>query len=587
MALLCVSSVQLPLDMQESISMSKLRKQVFACLSLATLFAAALAIAPDSGGQTTQRSASQQSADTAAAGAPLFEGLGKYRRRVTTSSPEAQRYFDQGLAFLQAFNHDEAIRSFTAAGTLDPNCAMAWWGVAFANGPHINNPVVPEERAKAAWEALGKAQRAAAKASAVERALIAALGRRYANPQPDDRKPLDLSFAEAMRKVWQQFPSDPDVGAFFAESMMDLRPWDLWTAGGHAHPGTGEIVAAIEKVLTLSPNHPLALHLYIHAVEASPNPGRAADEADRLRDLMPGLGHMVHMPSHIDVRLGKWAVAAVANDKAIAADKTYRETSPDQGFYRVYMAHNQHMLSFAAMMQGQSKRSIDAINAMASGIPAEWIKQNAAIADGFTAMPLEVLVRFGKWEEVLAAPEPAEYLPIARGLWHCARGIAYAAKGDIASAKLEQEKFAKAAALISEEAFFSNNKGRDLMHVAQHLLAGEILYRDGKTDQALAELRQAVAAEDLLRYAEPPDWLIPTRHALGATLLHAGRTAEAEKVYRADLQKLPENGWSLYGLAKSLAQQGKSPAAVQKRFEQAWQNADIKISSSCLCLPGK
>jgi tetratricopeptide (TPR) repeat protein len=296
---------------------------------------------------------------------------------------------------------------------------------------------------------------------------------------------------------------------------------------------------------------------------------------------------MVHMPSHIDVRLGQWALAAVANDKAIAADKAYREKSPDQGFYRVYMAHNQHMLAFAAMMRGQSKRSIDAIHAMADGIPADWIKENAAIADGFTAMPLEVLVRFGKWDEVLAAPEPAEYLPIARGMWHCARGIAFAAKGDIGSAKAEQEKFAEARAMLADEAFFSNNNGRDLLHVAQHLLAGEILYRDGKTAQGLAELRQAVAAEDLLRYAEPPDWLIPTRHALGATLLHAGRAEEAEKVYRADLVKLPENGWSLYGLAKSLALQDKNDeaAAVQKRFERAWQDADIKISSSCLCLP--
>jgi tetratricopeptide (TPR) repeat protein len=571
--------------------MSKTQTTTVPCLSLATVVVVALVVTPNTPGQTTQRApvASNQRPGDAAAKAPLFEGLGKYRRKVTTSSPEAQRYFDQGLAFLQAFNHDEAIRSFEQAGRLDPNCVMAWWGVAFANGPHINNPIVVEARAKAAWEALGKAQRAAAKGAPIERALVEALAKRYANPQPDDRKPLDEAFAAAMRKVWQQFPADPDVGAFFAESMMDLRPWDLWTPDGRMQPGTNEIVATLEKVLARWPEHPLALHLYIHAVEASPNPRRAADEADRLRALMPGLGHMVHMPSHIDVRLGQWSIAAVANEKAIAADKTYRAGSPEQGFYRVYMAHNQHMLSFAAMMRGQSKRSIDAINEMASGIPADWIKENAAITDGFTAMPLEVLVRFGKWDEVLAAPEPAEYLPIARGLWHSARGIAFAAKGDIASAKAEQEEFAEARAKVPEEAFFSNNKGRDLMHVAQHLLAGEILYRDGKTDQALAELRQAVAAEDLLRYAEPPDWLIPTRHALGATLLHAGRAAEAEKVYRADLEKLPENGWALYGLAKSLTLQGKKDdaAAVQKQFEKAWQDADIQISSSCLCLPGK
>jgi tetratricopeptide (TPR) repeat protein len=571
--------------------MLKMHAKTLTCVALTTVVLTAMVVTPNMPGETTQRAplASKQGSGDTTAQAPLYEGLGKYRRKVTTSSPEAQRYFDQGLAFLQAFNHDEAIRSFEAAGRLDPNCAMAWWGVAFANGPHINNPIVPEDRAKAAWEALGKARRAAAKGTPVERALVEALASRYANPQPEDRKPLDAAFAAAMRKVWQQFPADPDVGAFFAESMMDLRPWDLWTADGRMQGGTDEIVATLEKVLARWPEHPLALHLYIHAVEASPDPRRAADEADRLRDLMPGLGHMVHMPSHIDVRLGQWSIAAVANEKAIAADKAYREKSPDQGFYRVYMAHNQHMLAFAAMMRGQSKRSIDAINEMARGIPVDWIKENAAIADGFTAMPVEVLVRFGKWDEILAAPEPAEYLPIARGLWHCARGIAFAAKGDIASAMDEQERFAEARAKVPEEAFFSNNKGRDLMHVAQHLLAGEILYRDGKTDQALAELRQAVAAEDLLRYAEPPDWLIPTRHALGATLLHAGRADEAEKVYRADLEKLPENGWALYGLGKSLSLLGKKDdaAAVQKRFEQAWQEADIQISSSCLCLPGK
>jgi tetratricopeptide (TPR) repeat protein len=572
--------------------MSKVRSVTLGGIWLLALLRTLLVIAADSNGQVAppKPADARTGIGVKTASAARFEGLGRYRRKVSTSSPEAQRYFDQGLAFLQAFNHDEAIRSFAEAGRLDPNCSMAWWGVAFANGPHINNPVMPEARAAAAWEALGKAQRAAAKASAVERALIGALGKRYASPQPDDRKPLDLAFATAMRKVWQQFPSDQDVGAFFAESMMDLRPWDLWTADGRTQAGTGEIVQTLEAVLKLAPDHPLALHLYIHAVEASPDPKRAADEADRLRDLMPGLGHLVHMPSHIDVRLGHWELAAIANDKAIAADKAYRAKSPDQGFYRVYMAHNQHMLAFAAMMRGQSMRSIDAIHAMAEGIPADWIKENAAIADGFTAMPLEVLVRFGKWDEVLAAPEPAEYLPIARGLWHCARGIALAAKNDIASARAEQERFAEARAKLPEEAFFSNNKGRDLLHVAQHLLAGEILYREGKTDQALAELRQAVAAEDLLRYAEPPDWLIPTRHALGATLLDSGRAAEAEKVYRADLTKLPENGWALYGLARSLSLSGEKKeeaAAVQKRFEKAWQDADIKITSSCLCVPGK
>ncbi len=520
---------------------------------------------------------------------PLFKGLGDYRRQVTTQSPEAQRYFDQGLAFLHAFNHDEAIRSFAEAGRLDPECAMAWWGIAFANGPHINNPVVTPQRADAAWTALQKARKVMAKGTPVEKALVEALAKRYADPQPEDRKPLDEAFAVAMRTVWQAFPQDADVGAFFAESMMDLRPWDLWTADGEMQPGTKEVLETLERVLKMSQDHPLALHLYLHAVEASPHPEKADAAAGRLRDLAPALGHLVHMPSHIDVRLGRWALAADTNDKAVAADMQYRQQSPEQGFYRVYMAHNHHMLSFAAMMRGESKRSIDAIQEMARGIPAEFIQANAAVVDGFTAMPLEVLVRFGKWDLVLAAPEPAEYLPIARALWRCARGVAYAAKGDVAKAQAEQQAFVLARAAVSKEAVFGNNFGQDLMQVAEHLLAGEILYRAGKTEPALAELRKAVAAEDKLKYAEPPDWLIPTRHALGAALLDAGMPAEAEAVYRADLEKLPNNGWSLYGLAKSLSLHGKrdEAAEVRKRFEKVWADADLKISSSCLCLPGE
>jgi tetratricopeptide (TPR) repeat protein len=253
------------------------------------------------------------------------------------------------------------------------------------------------------------------------------------------------------------------------------------------------------------------------------------------------------------------------------------------------MAHNHHMLAFAAMMQGQSRKSIDTINEMARTIPDQWVKQNAPAADGFTAMPLEVLVRFGKWDEVLASPEPAEYLPIARALWRCARGIAYAARGQLADAKTEQTKFAEASARVPAEAKFGNNFGRDLMTVARHLLAGEILYREGKSNDALAELHKAVSAEDGLTYAEPPDWLIPTRHTLGATLLDLGRPAEAEAVYRADLKKFPENGWALFGLAKSLSLQRKQAEAgeVQQRFEKIWRDADMKITSSCLCLPAR
>jgi tetratricopeptide (TPR) repeat protein len=527
---------------------------------------------------------------------PHFDGLGNFGRKITTTSPEAQSYFNQGLCFLYAFNHDEAIRSFEEAAKLDPNCALVWWGIALANGPHINNAAMTSDRSKAAWAALTKAKEKSAMASPTERELIAALSRRYADPAPEDRDALDEAYAAAMREVYKAHPDDTDIGALFAESMMDLRPWDLWTPEGKPQPGTEEIVATLESVLAQSPNHPLALHLYIHAVEASPHPEKADAPADRLRNLQPGLGHLVHMPSHIDVRRGRWKESIAANQKAIAADRHYREErhasqerQPPQGFYNVYMAHNHHMLAYSAMMCGQSKLAITAINDMARGIPADWLKENAALADGFAAMPLEVLVRFGRWDEVLAAPEPPDYLPISRALRRAARGIAFAAKGNIAEAKEEQAAFLAAAKKVPEGAGVGNNTAETILAVATHLLAGEILYREAKVEAALAELREASQIEDTLKYSEPPDWIHPVRHALGATLLAENRAAEAEKVYRDDLAKQPNNGWSLFGLARSLHLQGKHAEAQQMdaRFAEVWRDADIQITSSCYCQPGK
>jgi tetratricopeptide (TPR) repeat protein len=520
---------------------------------------------------------------------PLYEGLGKIGRKVTTTSPDAQRYFDQGLCFLFAFNHDEAIRSFRQATELDPHCPLAWWGIALAHGPHINFPVVPPERNKLALAASARAQALAEKGSASEQALIAALALRYAQSPPDDRKPLDEAYTVAMRKVWQKYPEDADIGSLFAESLMNLRPWDLWLPAGEPQPGTEEVVAALERVLDLDPRHPLAIHLYIHAVEASSQPERAIDPADRLRDLQPGLGHLVHMPSHIDVRVGDWKKAIQANAKAIAADARYRAQSPQQGFYHVYMAHNHHMLAYAAIMRGQSELAIESINNMAREMPAEWVRENAAIADGFAAMPLEVLVRFGRWKEVLAAPEPPEHLPISRAMRHCARGVAFAALDDVEKAGLEQSQFLLARAKVPAEARIGNNAASDVLAVAEMLLSGEILVRAGEFDDGVGALRVAVEREDRLRYSEPPDWIHPVRHALGATLLTAGRVEEAEQVYRDDLRRLPNNGWSLYGLSRSLHLQKKRDEAklFDARFADVWREADVQIKSSCFCQPGK
>ncbi len=518
---------------------------------------------------------------------PLFDGLGGLSRKVTTASPEAQRYFDQGLALVYAFNHDEAIRSFHRAAELDPRCAMAWWGVAYANGPHINNPVVPEGRAKAAWEALGKATAALAGASPVEGALVRALASRYADPQPEDRKPLDQAYADAMRRVFETFPGDADVGALFAESLADLRPWDLWTADGKPQPGTEELVATLDAVLALDPKHPLANHLMVHAVEASPHPERADAAADVLRDLQPGLGHMVHMPSHIDVRRGRWQQAIDANAKAIDADRRYRARAPEPGFYRLYMAHNHHMLAYAAMMTGQSALAIRTIREMVADIPLDFFRANPW-ADGFMAMPLEVLMRFGRWDEVLAEPDFPDFAPISRALQHYARAVAHAAKDELPSARREQEAFVAARARVPKEATFGNNAGSEVLDVAESFMRGEVLFRSGKVDEGLASLREAAAREDRLRYDEPPDWIMPVRHAYGAALLQAGRFADAEAAFREDLAKLPGNGWGLYGLSRALALQKKTAEAaeVEERFDAVWRRADLRIKSACLCLPG-
>src|SRR6184192_2673568 len=338
-----------------------------------------------------------------AAKEPLYDGLGSYSRKITTDSPEAQRYFDQGLAFLHGFNHGAAIRAFQQAAKLEPECAMAHWGTALACGPHINFALVLPPAAELAWKELALAKEHAAKASPVERALIDALATRYANPQPQDRTPLDRAYADAMREVWKRFPSDVDVGAFFAEALMDLRPWDQWTPKGEAQPGTDEILATLDAALKLNPNHPFANHLYIHAVEASPHPERAIAAANRLRNLQPGLAHNTHMPSHIDIRTGRWLEAVETNLKAVAADQRYRKIfGPAKGFLNVYVAHNRHMLAYCAMMSGQRELAMKHIRAMVAELPADFLKENALQGEGFVAMPLEVMVRFGLWDEILA-----------------------------------------------------------------------------------------------------------------------------------------------------------------------------------------
>lgn len=518
--------------------------------------------------------------------AQLFKGMGDHHYKVTTSSSKAQEYFDQGLIWAYAFNHDEAIRTFTKAAEIDPDCAMAYWGIALCNGPHINNPIVPPHRAEAAWTALQKAVALKDKVSPVERDLITALESRYANPQPDDRAPLDQAYADAMGRVWENHPTDADVGTMYAEALMDLHPWDLWTQSKEPKPGAEKIVALLEHVMELDPTNPGANHLYIHAVEASAHPDRANAAADRLREMVPASGHLTHMPSHIDVLTGRWEQAARQNEKAIKIDAKYRKLSPDQGFYRLYMAHNHHMLAFASMMEGRSDAALTAARDVVGGVPPDYLKANAALMDAVMCAPYDVLKRFGRWDDILAEPAPPSILPITTAHWRLHRGLAYAAKGQIPLAEQEQAAFRLAVAEIPEGAIAFINRAHKLMDIADLVLDGEIALAREDYQASANYLRQAVEIEDGLLYMEPPEWPQPVRHTLAAVLVEDGKYADAEQVYRADLKKWPGNGWSLYGLARCLEMQDKAAEAkeVRQQFKMAWSRADTDIWTSCLCV---
>lgn len=528
----------------------------------------------------------------AAARIPLLVGITVHKRQIATGSMDAQRYFDQGLNLAYAFNHDEAIRSFRQAAQFDPTCAMTKWGIALCNGPHINNPVMDEAQSKAAWEAIEQAKAVSETAVPIEKALIHALEQRYA-ADPDqniaEREALDRCYADAMQRVHEQYPEDVDVAVLYAESLMDLRPWDLWSHDGEPRPETPTVLAVLEGVMARQPDHPGASHLYIHAVEASTTPERAVAAAERLRTLMPGSGHMVHMPAHIDVRTGKWAQAADQNEMSIKVDQVYRRASPRQEFYNVYMLHNHHFLSFACMMEGRRERALSSARAMLAAIPPEMLEHTAALADPFMSIEYQVLVRFGQWDQLLALPAPRKDLPITTAMWHFARGTAFATKQDFPAADREQILFRTAVTAVPEDAKGAINTAHDILTVAEHVLAGEIAFQKGDSDGAVAELKKGVDAEAQLLYMEPPEWIQPVRHSLGAVLVAAGRWNEAEQVYRDDLVQWPENGWALFGLAQCLEAKGETDAAdkVTRRFRTAWERADTHIGTTCLCVPKK
>ncbi len=516
------------------------------------------------------------------AGPPLFDNLGSHHHPVTTTSPQAQRYFDQGLRLVYAFNHDEATRAFKEAARLDPNCAMAYWGIALTLGPNYNLPV-DAERDRAAYEAIQKALALAPQAGESERTYIEALAKRHVNTPDADRKALDKAYADAMREVARRYPDDLDAATLFAEALMNLRPWDLWTLDGQPQPGTLEITSTLEAILQRNPEHPGAIHYYIHAVEASSQPERAAPFADRLGMLTPGAGHLVHMPSHIYMRVGRYRDAVDSNARAAAVDATYIEKYDIQGIYRMmYYPHNIHFMWAAANMEGRSAEALQAARDLIAKVPAEMVLQMPPI-EFMAPTLLFTLVRFGKWEEILKEPAPPAGLQYTTGIWHYARGMALAATGRLDEAASEQTRVAAIAANTpAERVLGENTPARTLLQIASNVLTGEIAARRGQTDEAIRLLEEAVRLQDGLPYMEPPPWFYPVRQSLGAVLLAAGRATEAEAVYREDLRRNPENGWSLYGLAQSLRAQkaDKDAIAVEQQFHKAWARADVKLATS-------
>lgn len=513
--------------------------------------------------------------------APLLDGLGNLQHSVSTTNADAQRYFNQGLILLYGFNHVEAERSFKHAARLDPNLAMAYWGQAFALGANINDPITDDREAQA-QAAINKAIELKPNASEKERAYIDALAARYSNEPDKDRKPLDRAYADAMEQVAQKFPEDPDAAVLYADALMNTMPWDYYLPGGEPKPDTRKLLSTLETVIEKFPRHPGADHLYIHAVETA-HPDKAVASADRLLTYAPAAGHLVHMPSHIYILVGRYADASRSNELAIKADQSYITQCRVQGFYPVsYYPHNWHFLAMASMMEGRSAVALNAARETAAATPAD-LSGVPVWGNPFPAVPLFAMARFGKWDDILAYPKPAMSLRYSRGIWHYARGLAWARRRKFTEAEtaLNSLSVLRQDPELQEYIAGANSAARQL-EISENVLRGELAAERKDYATAISSLRKAVSLQDSLTYNEPEDWYYPVRHSLGAVLLAAGRPEQAELVYREDLKQHPENGWALYGLTASLKTQRKSAEAAdaQRRFEQAWARADVKLNAS-------
>ena len=516
--------------------------------------------------------------------APLLEGLGDHHFPVTTRIPESQIFFDQGLRLTYAFNHSEALRAFKEAARLDPDNAMAYWGWALVLGPNLNLPMVPDV-APQAYSAIQQAAARKDKVSERERAYIEALSSRYSSDPSTDRASLDSAYARAMEDLVERYPDDLDAATLYAASLMNLSPWDYWNLDGSPKGRTEEVLTTLQSVIDRNPRHPGALHYYIHTVEAR-HPERGEQPADQLAGLMPGAGHLVHMPAHIYMRIGRYSDSYEANRRAVAADENYITQCRAQNIYPLnYYPHNIHFMAWSAMFQGRPEEALQAARKIVDKVPPELSadKNVWALYETFLSQPMFVMVRFGMWEAMLAEPQPDLESRFMTGIWHYGRALAYLHTGQSGAARQELRELSAARKAMGEiDHYVGYATAGTLLTIAEEIVQGEISYATGSTVEGLAHLERAVRLEDGLRYNEPPDWYFPVRHYLGAMLLDAGRPNEAEVVYAADLRKNPDNGYALYGLYHSLEQQGKKQdaGAIGERFENAWADATHTLTSS-------
>jgi len=523
-------------------------------------------------------------------GAPLLSGLGTHDHKISTEIPGAQRYFNQGLVLSFAFNHAESIRSFKAAQKLDPSCAMCYWGEALSRGPNINvtsdgKVVMSDNDRLEAFKAIERAKELMSSSTLKEQDYIIALSSRYNGQVGTDRSVLDRKYAQSMEELSKKYPDDMDASSLFAESLMNTMPWNYWAEDGNPKPDTVKVINSLENVLEKAPDHPLAIHLYIHAVEASSSPERAEAAADRLGDLVPGAGHLVHMPAHIYWRVGRYHDASEANIRAAQVDEEYIAQCNAQGFYpALYYPHNIHFLWAASTMEGRSGLSIESALKVAKYVGPEQIKQ-FPVVEFFHTVPLLSYVRFGKWKEILSYSAPEQDFKYSTGIYHYARGIAFSSLGKNEEA-LKELSYIKPLIDTPEikNLVKSGQPSAKLLEIADNLLLGQIEFKNGNYEASIISLKKAVSLQDDLPYTEPPFWYYPTRQSLGRVLIEAGKFAEAEAVFRKDLEDYPRNGWSMFGLFKVLEIQGKTKEAkkYKDKFDVIWQLSDIKLESSVI-----